>query len=315
MSHDDLADNSGSPQPRRRTLGRRLLGAITRIVLVLAVIMGTLRWTGFMESVGFIHPGSSTFATPRYFQDVEFAAADGTRLHGWFMPARNRSAGAGPAPAVLHVHGNQASIDIHADWSNFLTDRGISVLVFDYRSFGRSQNVGQLLTREQMLSDTRAAFETLIARKDVDRAHVGVYGVSLGGAFALALAAERPEIASVCTLATFSSWPAVAGDYVPVLGQLLIRTGMAQSSNAAKLGSRPLLIVHGDRDVVVNVRHASVIADAASAAGVKVEKLIVAGAGHIDILDERFPAERAIADFFERTLVPAAPDGAAASTR
>ena len=315
-----LPDSSESPAPpasRTRRLHPALSAAL-RVALLVVIIMGILRWSAFMESVAFIHPGNTQFATPTRFKDVEFTAADGTRLHAWLMPARRRTPSAGPAPAVLHIHGNQGSIDIHADWSNFLVDRGISVMIFDYRSYGRSQNVGKYLTREQLLLDAQAALDALQARPDVDRSRIGLYGVSLGGSFALALGAQRPEITSICTLGTFSSWPGVASDYVPVLGHLLIRTGMAQSDNAAKLGSRPLLIVHGDRDDIVNVRHAPLIAAAAKAAGVPAELVIVPGAGHLDILDERFDAERRIGDFFERTLrsVESAPtSGAGPSTR
>ncbi len=41
-------------------------------------------------------------------EDVFIDAADGSRLHGWWLPAR------GPAPgSVLHLHGNAANVSNH----------------------------------------------------------------------------------------------------------------------------------------------------------------------------------------------------------
>lgn len=302
MTSTETAETA-SPPPRTnaRRRGRAFLLSGVSVVVIVAALLAALRWTGFVESLGFIHPGVESFQTPRGFEDVEFAAADATKLHGWFMPAV-RAPGSGLPACVLHVHGNQGSVNVHASWSQFLTAHGISVFVFDYRSFGRSQDSGTYLTREHLMADTRAALDVLLTRKDIDTQRIGVYGMSLGGAFALGLAAERPEVRSVATLGTFSSWPSVASDRVPVLADILIRTGLSQADNAAKLGNRPLLVIHGDRDRIVLSRHADIIADAAMQAGVPVEKHIVPGARHLNIMDDAFDTADVMAAFFKRTL-------------
>lgn len=305
-------DNARASARPPSSFRRAFALATIRIGVVIAVLLASLRWTGAVESLGFFHPLAETFVTPAGFEDVEFTTADGVKLHAWFMPALASRPGQ-PMPCVLHVHGNQGCVTDHASWSEFLTDHGISVMVFDYRSFGRSQDMGRWLTREHLLTDTTAAYTYLKNRKDVDPHRIGVYGMSLGGAFALKLAAEHPEIKSVCTLGTFSSWPRVASDKVPILGHLLIRSGLAQSDSAAQLGTCELLVIHGDRDGIVPVYHARAIAAAARDAHVNVTEHIVKGAGHLNILRPQYDTIDTMTSFFVRTLGATQDDGA--STR
>ena len=220
MSSDvaGTARAEAAPAKRRNSPGR----AAIRLLVIVSVLFLGLRWSGVLESTGFIHPRLTTFPTPPDAQDVFFQTSDGLKLHGWFLPALGRKAGDPPGPVVLHCHGNAGSIDEHISWSDFLTNRGISVFLFDYRSFGRSADGGRWLTRNDLMRDSRAALAYLKTRPDVDPKRIGVYGCSLGGAFALGLAAENPSIACAATVCTFSSWPAVASDFVPVLSYVLI---------------------------------------------------------------------------------------------
>lgn len=279
------------------------------MAVVVGLVMLGLRWSAVLESITFIHPGAKQFATPRGVEDVFFESSDGVKLHGWFMPARGRPRGpanglstSGPAPAVLHCHGNEASVDAHASWSDFICEHGVSVFVFDYRSFGRSQDAGRMLTRKHLMRDSRAAYAYLASRADVDPKRIGVYGVSLGGTFALELAAEHPEIRAVATVCTFSSWPAVAADYAPVIGRLLIETGMAQVENVKRLGTRPLLLVHGNHDTIVSYQHAGVLLKAAEEAGVRARLIGVVGADHLDVLTRRPGVMAEIGAFFGKEL-------------
>ncbi len=271
-----------------------------RVVAVLLVGAAVLRMTGWVERLVFYFPSRDEFPTPKSVEDVWFTTPDGVKLHGWLL----RAAGAEPGekrPAILHCHGNAGNIESHADFSRFLVHRpphGFHVLIFDYRGYGRSD--AGTPSRGVLRVDALAAYDALAARADVDATKIGVYGVSLGASFALAVAAERPA-AAVCTVSGFSSWAGIAGDHVPVLGPLLIGRGLDGKSLVAKLKGRPYLIVHGALDGIVPPRHAGVLEEAAKAAGVKVERVDIGEAGHNDIAD--YDASReAIGGFFERAL-------------
>lgn len=267
-------------------------------VAALLVLVLSLRWSGLAESLAFYVPSRHRELTPRGAEDVWITTPDGAKLHGWFLRAADASPGE-KRPAVLHCHGNAGNIADHLGFSQFLTQRGLHVLVFDYRGYGES-TLDHRLTREKLREDSLAAFDWLTARPDVDAARIGTYGVSLGGGFALRVAAERP-VACVCTLAGFSNWSGVAGDHVPVLGSLLIGRGLEPEEAATRLGTRPYLIVHGSRDSIVLPRHGEGLEKAAKSAGTPVTRAVIDGAGHNDII-EYADTREAIGKFFSREL-------------
>ncbi|MCC5822221.1 MAG: alpha/beta fold hydrolase [Phycisphaerales bacterium] len=288
---------SPAPAPARPRRALRDWAAVAG-VLVLGLLV--IRLTGCIESMAY-HPFRADFVTPPGYEDVWITTEDGVRLHAWFMPARGVAPGT-PAPAVLHAHGNAGNVSFHDSFSDFLTGHGFHVLLFDYRKFGRSDNTGPL-RRRGLVKDTRAALDHLFERDDVDSDRVGVLGVSLGAAFALDAAASDERVRSVVTLSAFSSWQTIAGEVLPLIGPLLMPPGVDPESAAARLGDRPLLVMHADRDEIISVRHAARIADAAEAAGVPVTLWTHPQGDHNAFVQTVPEARRAMADFFHETLV------------
>ncbi len=293
----------GAEQPERgrfRWRGRAaFLGA-------LALMLGVLRLSGLMERL-FFFPDRAPFATDPGATDIFIATRDGLALHGWMLHARgspdaDRSA-AVRAPAVLFCHGNAGNVSSHAAYASWLAERGFHVLVFDYRGYGRSDLPRGALSRDDLLADANAALDWLLARPEVDASRVAVYGYSLGAAAALAVAAERREVRAVVTTAGFASWRSIADDHAPLLGRLMIRPGMDPVDSAARLGDRPLLIVHPGRDEIVPVSHASRLEQAARGAGVAVETYISPGTSHNDAPFDDAEINRRIAAFLERWLL------------
>ena len=128
-------------------------------------------------------------------------------------------------------------------------------------------------------------------------------GVSLGAAFALDAAANDDRVRSVVTLSAFSGWRRIAGDVLPVLGPLLMPPGLDPADSAARLGDRPLLVMHADRDEIIPVRHAARIADAAESAGVPVTLWTHPQGDHNAFVQTVPEARRTMADFFYDALI------------
>jgi len=82
-----------------------------------------------------------------------------------------------------------------------LTRDGFLVLRMDDRGTGGSSGPLQDLTLDELLADARAALDLLLAREDVDAAHVALLGHSEGGVTAPLLALERPQVAALVLLA------------------------------------------------------------------------------------------------------------------
>jgi dipeptidyl aminopeptidase/acylaminoacyl peptidase len=279
---------------------RRLARSVA-IALAFCLAMGLVaRWTGAIEAIAFFHPRTTLHGPHPGFEDVTIHTPDGCELHAWFMPARGLDAASGKrAPAIIHCHGNMGDISEHATTSAYITQCGVSVLLFDYRGFGRS-SPRSYVCREDACVDAEAAYAYLKSRPDVDPDRIGAFGYSLGGNFALDLAARHPEIKCVVAVATFSSWPGIASDVLPVIGRVLIRSGVCAADNAALLGKRPLLLIHGERDEIVPYSHSPRILAAAKAAGVPAELLSVPKGKHLNIFSKDVKVR--VTEFFAQNL-------------
>lgn len=274
-------------------------GRLATAAVAALAALGGIRMAGCAERL-FYWPDRTLSIAPDGVESVFFTNPDGTRLHGWFYRAADAAPGE-VRPVVVHSHGNAGNVERHAIAVEFLPEAGVHALVFDYRGYGMSDPAR--LGREALVSDVLAAVAYVRTRPDVDPARVGLYGISLGGTMALAAAADDPGVACVVSVATFSRWRSVAADHSLGLGWLLVRDGRDAVDSVARLGPRPLLLVHGTRDLVVRYRHAPIIRDAAVASGVDAELLTLDGSGHFDWLDTRPEALDAIRGFFREHLV------------
>jgi uncharacterized protein len=291
-----------------RGMLQRIFGSRRRFVVNAAVVVAlvgaliVLDFRGWLEARMAYFPSREPFETPAGFEDVTFVTADGLRLHGWFMPAARavESETSGRRPAILHVHGNAGHVGLHSEFSEFLTQSGFHIFVFDYRGFGRSEGGGRL-TRQKLVRDTDAALDYLLTRDDVDPQRIGMFGYSLGGVIGLEVAAAREEVRAVAVIAAFSSWKAIARDHLGGVGAALARRGVDAEAAVAQLGPRPVLLVHGSADQIVPAAHSQRLAEVCREAGVEAQLIVVEGADHIDVMDRPQPRQ-AMAEFFRRTL-------------
>jgi fermentation-respiration switch protein FrsA (DUF1100 family) len=178
------------------------------------------------------------------YEEIDFPAADGTPLHGWYLP------GPEGRPLVLFCHGNAGNIADRVEILRFLHDLGLAVFIFDYRGYGRSQ--GQA-SEAGTYDDGRGALDWLAGRGwRPDR--MIYFGRSLGAAIALQLALERPP-AGLVLESPFTSVAAMGRHHYPLLSRLLGWLLTASYDSLARIADlrTQLLIVHGRADRVVPV--------------------------------------------------------------
>lgn len=169
------------------------------------------------------------------------------KVEAWFLPPPP-DRGAESAPAVIFAHGNAELIDFWPEeFSNF-TPLGIGVLLVEYPGYGRSDGTpSQRSTIEAFV----AAYDALLARKDVDPSRIVLFGRSLGGGAVCALATERPSAALVL-LSTFTSVRSLASKFL--VPGFLVRD---RFDNLAVVSSYsgPVLVIHGRNDSLIPYKH------------------------------------------------------------
>lgn len=176
------------------------------------------------------------------FEDADFTAADGTRLHGWYLPAEN------PQAVILFCHGNAGNLTHRDDVLRDLPQHvDASLLVFDYRGYGKSEGSPN---EAGVLADARAARVWLAKRSGVAEREIVLWGESIGGAIAVDLAAEDGARGLILEN-PFTSLPDVAAHHYPWLPVRWLMRG--QLNSLSKIGhyQGPLLMVHAESDSVV----------------------------------------------------------------
>ncbi len=217
----------------------------------ISILAALLLLTGCHSLTNFENP--TVFQPVRYpigdwqpaglqFEDAWFASADGTRLHGWYVPCENARA------AVLYCHGNGGNVAYWADAARSLHDRvGVSLLLFDYRGYGRSEGTP---TEAGILADARAARAWLAQREGIPQGQVVLMGRSLGGGVAVDLAAADGARALVLE-STFTSLPDVAQSMFPLLPVRLLMQNRLDSEKKIANYHGPLLQSHGTADRLI----------------------------------------------------------------
>jgi fermentation-respiration switch protein FrsA (DUF1100 family) len=175
-------------------------------------------------------------------EDAWFSSGDGVRLHGWFV-AREQ-----PSAVILFCHGNGGNVTHRTDLLRVVPRyANASILVFDYRGYGRSEGVPH---EAGILADARAARKWLADRAGVAEQEIVVMGESLGGAVAVDLAATDGARGLILEN-TFTSLVDVGSYHYPWLPvRLAMRSRLDSLSKIARYRG-PLLQFHGDGDRIV----------------------------------------------------------------
>ena len=254
----------------------------------------------------FYWPDQGSYSDPaaqgRHVEDVWFTAADGTRLHGWFLPA------VGPARgSVLYYHGNSQNLTAHYWYVSWLPEAGYNLFLFDYRGFGQSAGHPD---RDGLALDSIAALQYIQTRPDVDKKSLVIFAQSLGGACALAALGETEGrlTRAIAVDSTFYSYRGVAEDVLKKhwaswlfswpLATWGVTDDHSPSLTLSRLAPTPLLVIHGDADQIVPFSQGQRLFEQA---GQPKQFILVPGGHHCDAVDS--PAYRKLLlDFFAQSI-------------
>ncbi len=205
------------------------------------------------------------------FEEAYFTAADGTRLHGWYLPSPN------PSAVVLYCHGNGEIVaDVAWAADELRQESGAAFFVFDYRGYGRSAGQPH---EAGIAADAEAAHAWLCQRTGRKPGELVLMGRSLGGAVAVRLAAQHGARGLILER-TFSSLPDVAARVFPWLPVQMLMRNRYDSLKQIREYSGPLLQSHGTADELVPLELGRRLYDAAP--GLAKQFVEMPGVGHND---------------------------------
>ena len=220
------------------------------------------------------------------YRDVEFAAADGVELHGWFLPAQPEAT-SGEACTVLFLHGNAENISTHFAAVWWLPAAGYNVFLFDYRGYGRSVGEPDL---PGLHRDVEAALAEVFAMDGVDPGKIVIFAQSLGATVsitALAQSTYRHRVRALITEGAFSSYRRITREKLadfwltwPLQAplSLTVNNDYKPLEAIGEISPTPVLIIHGLADRIIPPHHADALYDAA---GEPKEKWMLPDVGHI----------------------------------
>lgn len=166
-------------------------------------------------------------------------------VEAFFLPGHEVDANS-PAPVVLHCHGNGELIDYWVRPLRRYRTMGVSVLLAEYRGYGRSKGKP---SESAIAEDLRALHRQIVARKEISS--LVLHGRSLGGGAVCSLASAGIPVAGLILESTFTSIP----DLVTWAPRRLLSDVFDNRSVLRDLDV-PVLFLHGRRDEIVPHRHA-----------------------------------------------------------
>lgn len=191
-----------------------------------------------------------------------------------------------PGPLVIYAHGNGEVIDGCGARMQWYRDRGFSVLLVEYRGYGRSPGSP---SEDGIATDFVEAHDLAVALPEVDPHRVAYHGFSLGGGVACSLARQRPPNAMILQ-STFTSIP----DAAPWWAVSALSVDPFDNLECMSEYQGPVLILHGREDTLIPVHHAQRLHAAAASS-----KLVLHDAGHTEAPPEGW---RVIAAFLAANL-------------
>ncbi|ALF55365.1 phospholipase [Nostoc piscinale CENA21] len=180
------------------------------------------------------------------------------KIHAWWIPANQPD-----AKVLLYLHGNGLNIGANIAHSQRFHQLGFSVLLIDYRGYGRSQ--GDFPNEMRVYQDAATAWQYLTQQQQIPPQQIFIYGHSLGGAIAIDLAVKHPQAAGLIVESSFSSIREMISTrkWFSIFPIDLILTQRFDSIKKVPQLQMPVLFIHGTADSTVPAYMSQKLYDAA----------------------------------------------------
>lgn len=229
-----------------------LLRWVIGIALVYLLVVA-LAWA-FQERLLYLpHMGREPIGTPAdrglAWSPVTLETEDGLALDAWWLPHER------PRASLLFLHGNAGNISHRLDSLVQFHRLGFSVLILDYRGYGRSEGRP---SEAGLALDAEAGWRWLREEADQAPEEIVLFGRSLGAAVAAELAMtleaeglEDEGPAAVILESPFRSVPALAQRVYPFLPARWLARFSHDTEWHVRGVEAPLLVIHSREDEII----------------------------------------------------------------
>ncbi|QDT67100.1 alpha/beta hydrolase [Calycomorphotria hydatis] len=237
-------------------------------------------------------------------EDIRATTEDGLTLHGWHTRVASESS---PAPAIILFHGNGGNRAGRLWEYQTHAELGAETIAFDYRGYGENEGSP---SETGLLHDANAVWNYATNDAGLQPEQLILMGGSLGGGVAVQLAAklcrEGTPPAGIILRSTFYSMTDAAASHYPFLPVRWVLLDRYESFRFAPEITCPVLILHGDRDIIVPHSEGLRLFEqfpSVSSSGSPKQFVTLPEAGHNDyhiMADDEF--RRAMGDFINHTV-------------
>lgn len=230
-------------------------------LILAATAYGTMMLVLFLRQDSLVYypdlGGREYEATPAQaglpYEAITLTTADGVSLDAWYVPTEHARG------VLLYAHGNGGNISHRIDAIRLFRDMGLSVLIFDYRGYGKSTGKP---SEEGTYRDAEAAWQYLVQQRGTAPRRIVMFGESLGGAVAAHLAAQHPPGALILASA-FTSVPDMAAGLYPYLPVRWLSRYRYDTRRYLQEVRAPVLLLHSPEDEIIPYRHGRALYEAA----------------------------------------------------
>jgi len=195
---------------------------------------------------------------------LRLTSSDGAKISATYLPNREAEF------TVLFSHGNAEDIGDVQPLLERIRGAGFSVFAYDYQGYGTSEGKP---SEQHAYDDENAAYNFLVRSMHVQPSRIIAFGRSVGSGPACDLASHYPVAGLILESAFTSAFRVMTRVRILPFDKF-------NNLRKVKAVHRPVLIVHGTEDSVINVSHGK---ELFAAANEPKQALWVEGANHNDV--------------------------------
>jgi len=179
------------------------------------------------------------------YEEVTLQTIDNVTISGWYIPAKHEKG------IILFCHGNAGNISHRLDSISIFHNLGLSVMIFDYRGYGKS---GGNPSERGTYLDAEAAWNYLVEVKQKSPDRIILFGRSLGAAIAADIALKKIP-AGLILESSFLSVPEMGKKHYPWIPVNYLSKYYYSTKDRIKSITCPKLIIHSPDDEIVPFEH------------------------------------------------------------